>query len=435
MATDIKFVFIATGSNRPKPYNGFTIRATRHVKWMVRELNRKKGKANSPLTLPALIRFVHFNWENDMIKVYEHPFPERGSKKPRPAWTELSAFAATEGTIDFDPKDFIKRLPLVSLSIVDIYRAVREAPRGTVLDVSIYSHGFFEGPVLANTFDSDPPLETQTGEPIRAEWDLDGRIRSDFTPHMGERVSTIPLKAGPPTALKDFREGFATGADFRIFGCNVQDIVDGTGFNEEGTGDEAGKRSLIKSTAAQVIHAAYTVNRLPWFRRPASVRRVLRRKRKPASVKLNMEREFHNEASKNNPPPPPEEPTLTDFKEDDLKELHYGLDDTFFPDKLTGSLKFRRPFTDVIKFIARRTQLGYIFKAAEALPNVTCWGAVPGVGGDFQNDGRMHVPYKTYEEYLLFFQIFMGIKLDRRSKYGRFDAAGVKAINDRELTG
>lgn len=249
MATDIKFVYVATGFNNNRE-NSFTIRATSHTNWMVGQLNARNGKADSPLTLPALVRFIHFDWQNDTILVYEHPFPEKGKKKPKPVWTELAAFAPTEGTTAFDPKSFITKSVTVGLnragiSMVDIYRAVRKAPRGTVLDVSIYSHGFIDGPVVEST--GDLQLTAPTGEPIRTDSDLDGRVRSDFTPHMGEK----DLVANKD-ALKDFREGFATGATFRIFGCHVQDIVDGTAFSED-------PRSLVRSTAFEVIRAAYIV--------------------------------------------------------------------------------------------------------------------------------------------------------------------------------
>jgi hypothetical protein len=130
MATDIKFVYVATGLNG----GAFTSLATRHTNWMVGRLNARKRKADSPLTLPALVRFIHFDWQNDRIVVYEHPFPEKGSKKPKPVWKDFSAFAPTEGTTAFDPKSFItKSAPvgpnLIGISIVDIYRAVRKAPR------------------------------------------------------------------------------------------------------------------------------------------------------------------------------------------------------------------------------------------------------------------------------------------------------------------
>jgi hypothetical protein len=415
MAPDIKFVYIATGLD-----GDFTIRATRHTNWMVGRLNALKGKADSPLTLPALVRFIHFDWENDRILVYEHPFPEKGSKKPMPVWKDLAAFAPTEGTTEFDPKSFITKSAkigqnLVGISIVDIYRAVRKAPPGTVLDVSIYSHGFIDGPVLANT--SDSKLTAVTGERIRTDSDLDGRVRSDFTPHMGEK----DLVANKD-ALKDFRERFAPGATFRIFGCNVQDIVDGTAFSEDA-------RSLLRSTVFEVIRAAYIVQLI----KNTAAGKELRKKKKPTSVTLDMGREFDIEDDLNNT-----SPHLTNFTKGQLKVLHYGLDPPpgFFPDENTGALTFDKPFTEVIKFIARQTKLGYVFKAAEALPAVTCLGAVPGSGGDYEEGGNrlMFVPKKDWGMILLFFKNFMGITLDERN-YGRFDAAGVAAIIERELNG
>ena len=417
MATDIKFVCVATGFNDGRA-NSFTIRATNHAIWMVNRLNALKGKVGSPLKPPALVRFIHFDWQNDAILVYEHPFPEKGSQAPKPVWKELSAFTSAEGTAAFDPKAFITKSTAVGsdrvgISIVDIYRAVRKAPRGSMLDVSIYSHGFIDGPVLENTGDSQ--LTATTGEPIRTDSDLDGRMRSDFTPHMGEQDVTANKDA-----LTEFRGGFAGNATLRVFGCHVQDIVDGTAFGESA-------RSLLRSTVFEVIRAAYIVQ----LKKNTAAGKELRKKKKPAAVTLDMGYEFALEDEKNNT-----SDNLTNFTKAQLKVLHYGLDPLFFPDKDTGALTFEKPFTEVIKFIARQTKLGYVFKAAEALPDVTCLGAVPGSGGDYESSGNrlMFVPKDDWGMILLFFMNFMGITMDERN-YGRFDAVAVAAINERELNG
>lgn len=415
MATDIKFVMVGTGFNDGRP-NSFTIRATNHAKFMVNALNKKKGKADSPLTLPALVRFIHFNWQDDQILVYEHSFPVSGKVTPKPVWKELSTFSSTEGGASFDPKTFITKSATVSgnrvgISIVDMYRAVRKAPRGTVLDMSIYSHGFIDGPVVENTSDAQ---DVAGGQPIRTEADLDGRVRSDFTPHMGERDV-----AANATALKDFREGFATGATFRIFGCHVQDIVDGSAFGES-------SRSLLRSTVFEVIHAAFILQ----LRKKTAASADIRKKKKPASVTIDMGHEFALEDDANDT-----SDHLTNFTAAQLKQLHYNLDAVFFP-ATTGPVVFDRAYTDVTKFIARQTKLGYIFKAAEALPAVSCLGAVPGTGGDYERTGNqlMFVPRSDWGSIILFFQNFMGLKFDDRN-YGVFDAAGVATINDREANG
>ena len=318
MATDIKFIFAATGFDDGGP-STFTILGTRHTDFMIRQLNKTKGKASSPLTLPALVRFVHFDWQNDRIMVHEHPFPEKGKKNPNVRWKELSTFTSTEGTATEDPSKFITKSAIVSgnrcgISIVDIYRAVRKAPRGSVLDVSVYSHGFIDGPVVENTGDAQltkgtPPV------PIRTDSDLDGRVRSDFMAHMGES----DLVANKD-ALKDFREGFAPDATFRIFGCHVQDIVDGSAFGES-------TRSLLRSTAFEVIRAAHTVQ----LRKNTAPAKELRKKKKNVTVKLDMDHEFSIEDQKNNT-----SHSLTNFNKTQLKTLHYQLDQTFFPDPVTG---------------------------------------------------------------------------------------------------
>jgi hypothetical protein len=409
VATDIKFVIVATGTDDAPAT--FTSLGTRHVQFMVRQLNDTKGKAVSPLTPPAVVRFVHFDWQHDRIMVYEHPFPPKGAKAAKVVWKELSAFTSSEGTPADDPATFITKSAPVS--IVDVYRAVRKAPRGSVLDVSVYSHGFIDGPVLGNT--GDAQMTASTGEPIRTPSDQDGRTRSDFTPHMGE-ADPVANK----DALKDFREGFAPNATYRIFGCHVQDIVDGSAFGES-------TRSLIRSTPFEVIRAAYIVQ----LTKNTAAGKELRKKKKPATVTMDMGWEFEIEDEKNDT-----SDHLTDFNKSELQTLHYGLDTTFFPDPNSGPLKFDKPFTEVIKFIARQTKLGYIFKAAEAMPAVACMGAVPGSGGDFETSGNrlMFVPRNDWGLILKFFQDFMGIKLDPRN-YGTFDAAGVAAINDREANG
>jgi hypothetical protein len=299
-----------------------------------------------------------------------------------------------------------------------MYRAVRKAPRGSVLDFSIYSHGFVEGPVLENT--SDRGLTAPTGEAIRDPEDLDGRVRSDFTPHMGE--SPVATNA---TALTDFRGGFAPSAAFRVFGCNVQDIVDGRAF-----GNPA--RSLVRSTVFEVIRAAYIVPR----KKRDALAKALRKGEKPAAIELDMGLELAIEDEKNDT-----SHSLHNFTAAQLKVLHYARDTVFFPPipaaPAVAPDKFSRSMSDVIKYIARETKKGYVFTAAAALPAVACFGAVPGTGGDFEGttgNQLMNVPTSDWGGILQFFEKYMGVKLDDRN-YGTFDAAGVATINDREVNG
>jgi hypothetical protein len=417
--TDFKFVFVATGKEQ-----NFSKYGGNHTKVMIRELNAEKGKAGSRVTPPAIVRFVHFDWHDDTIRVYEHEFPERGTKRyQRRQWKTLGDFTPSTGVAGFDPKSFVIKTTS-GISIVDVYRAVRRAPRGSVLDVSFYSHGFIEGPVLADSTDFE--FRATTGEVIRTDFDRDGRARSDFTPHMGE-----DKPADNAEALKKFREGFASGATFRVLGCHVQDVVDGRQFGKS-------KRSMLRSTALQVIRAAFIVP----SKKESALGKQLRAWVRPAAftpdmkaISLNMDHEFAIEDSINNV----EGSGFTDFDAAQLKELHYGRDTVFFPPvPTTGSAPgtFVRSMSDVIKFIAREVKLGYIFKAAEALPDVICLGAVPGTGGDYEADGDklMFIPRKTYGGVLNFYKKFMGLSLDDRN-YGRFDAAGVAVINDREQNG
>jgi len=378
------------------------------------------------------VRFIHYDFEANKAMVYGHSFPAKGLKKPPGAvkWQPLATFdtdsdtpdgvEAGGGTGDDDPTTFAEEPgPLVNngptkCSIVNIYHTVRKAPRGSVLEVSLFSHGFVQGPVLANT--SDRKLVVG-GEPQRTPEDQDGRDRTDFLSHMGED----PAGAGKD-ALKEFAGAFAAGGTLRVYGCNVQDVVDVAGPNGESP------PSYIRSTVRQVLRQAFAKR----VKKNDVLAKQLRKGDVPTNaIELDMGEEFDIEASLS-------DHAFTHFSSPRLLEIHYGIDPAFFAGATTR--KISKTLSDVIKFVARETAKIYVFKAADALATVTCFGAVPGTGGNFEDskftDAMMWVCRDCSEgngPYLQFFQTFMGVSVteqnvDRQRNYGVFDGEAVKAI-------
>jgi len=178
---------------------------------------RKKQEAPSSLIkIPVRVRFVHFDFKNDAIFARDEFFGNVSvSRDARTAASRWKPIGQTGDTLS----SFINQGG-PARSITDIYHAVRKAPRGSLIDVSLYSHGFLEGPVVANT--NDPGGEFSPSVPRRSLADHDGRVRTDFFPNMGEDPN-----AEGQNALVEFRGGFASGAVFRIFGCNVQETCRG----------------------------------------------------------------------------------------------------------------------------------------------------------------------------------------------------------------
>jgi len=437
MAEQISFVIIATGADEDAP-GTFTSLAERRVRSLVRRFNKEKGSATALVKPPARVRFIYYDFESNAASVYGHPFPEKGLKKPPGTikWQTLALFdtdsdtpagiEAGEGGGDNDPTSFADEPGALvaggatKCSIVNIYHTVRAAPRASVLEVSLFSHGFVQGPVLANT--TDRKLSLADGTPQRTPEDQDGRVRTDFLPHMGES----PTGAGKD-ALKEFAGGFAAGGTLRIYGCNVQDVVD-----VAPVGGSA--PSYIRSTVRQVLRQAFTKR----LKKKDAITKKLRAGKIPTdALELDMGEECDIEASLT-------DHAFTHFPSARLLEIHYAIDPAFFGGATTR--KISKTLSEVIKFVARETAKAYVFKAAEALPDVTCFGAVPGTGGNFEDskltDAMMWVSRDNNEgngPYLQFFESFMGVSVteknaERQRNYGVFNAAAVTAIKDR-ITG
>jgi hypothetical protein len=147
MAEDIKFVLVGTGKE-----HAWTSLGESHFRALSVQFNRDKRKAGSLVTPSTTVRFLHFVFETDKeaILVRDYFTPTRGTPRPKAGpkrtWTDIAQ--VTDGLSGFVSKSS-------PISIVDMYHAVRNAqPRASVIDFSLYSHGFVLGPVLANTTDT-----------------------------------------------------------------------------------------------------------------------------------------------------------------------------------------------------------------------------------------------------------------------------------------
>jgi hypothetical protein len=219
MADPDKFVFIATGGLISETVD-FGNMAMRRMVHLVTDWNALIKKKTPPFSLPATVRFIQFNFESGAVLMLDHLFPDKGIKVPSEKlsdWTPVSIDGTVDTTLHQNNLNSTK-----TLSITNVYQSVRLSPANSVLEVSIFSHAFVQGPVLVNT-DDDP------SSPNRSLTDMDGRARTDFNPNMGEA-------AAGDNALDEFIKAFDKTAHFRVYGCNVQDVV--------------GRREIVGNVAA-----------------------------------------------------------------------------------------------------------------------------------------------------------------------------------------
>ena len=428
--SDVKYVFIATGQNTESAGPAFfTVLAAASVMNQVRVLSKNKHRTDSRITVPSTVSFVHFNFEKNTVQYYTHafattgkdPFSKQIMKNPQ------SMFS------DANPVGFIRKSP--TMSITDVYHSVRAAPDHSVLDVHLFSHGFLEGPVLMDTNDTLEGTDGDhfpDGSPKRDPADLDGRKRTDFAPNMGEdptKPGEGQASSGGGTALAEFLRGFALQATFRAYGCNIQDKVI--------VPDANPTTQLVRSTPFLVLHEVFDK---PIQNRTSTLGQALRASAsaRPTDVPIDMDRECDNETKLKDPHDPTQ--PLTTLTKTQLIAAHSSTDSTFFNGDTTGHIT--RNYNDIIEYIARQAIDTYIFVAADALPGVTCYGAVPGTSGEREEPvgGDRTMIVKGFGRYLMFYRRYVEIDtVDpgtlRPLHYGRFDTATVAKIKAHAATG
>jgi hypothetical protein len=448
MSDPIKFIFIVTAD-----HGTFDEPADSRTMELCRRFYDKRLDPDAVLPAPAVLRFVHFHCLSNKINVFDFPLSKTAKSLPPPKmngrWTALANFVAS-GDPRFSPALFVDSSG--PFTILNIYHSIRGAPARSVLELSIFSHGFAEGPLIRASEGSDdnPPSDIE-----RRLDDPNGRARTDFLNNMGEKpgVGTpqdkFP-KTGGKDALKEFTAAFDSQASFLIFGCNGQDPM------REPLPDNT-RIGNLKSSAGQVIHQAYVVPTQAKDKKEkndaAKLGKVLATGKVPdpdaLEVPIDMGFEFDDERRDIDLAQPRPKYHIFDANDraedkEKRKEAHYRLDHEptgFFPAPTSPQLKFTRKWSRVLGFVARRTQKTYAFQAASALAplGITVLGGPVGTKSRVFDGDQMKVcthglddPEDPCPRIVHFHEVFMRTSPSAKSerRYFVFDKATVEKIND-----
>jgi hypothetical protein len=132
---------------------------------------------------------------------------EKGANGKRSS-ADLQMFKKPTRANNYTDHDFTKNADGV-MSIMDVYHYVEQIGKkdpGTLVELSIFSHALYEGPILVNSYD-------HTDGNKRDDNDKDGRHKKDFIP---------PNMA--PDGLSSFQKAFARGGSVWVWGCDASSI-------------------------------------------------------------------------------------------------------------------------------------------------------------------------------------------------------------------
>jgi hypothetical protein len=439
MSDPIKFIFIVTAD-----HGTFDAAADERTMELCRTFYEKRLTTGAVLPAPAVLRFVHFHCLSNKINVFD--FSLSTAAKPVPPksmkgnWKELDHFVAS-GDPSFSPFRFLDTVIGGNLTILSVYHSIRGAPANSVLELSIFSHGWMEGPIIragAGSNDDSPPPPIN-GLPMRNPDDTDGRARTDFEenmgedPTVGEPAGQFP-RTGGKDALKEFKAAFDPQASFIVFGCNGQDSVRDPVSND--------RIATLKASAGQVIRQAYLLptaaNEANKKNDAAKLGAILVSDNVPADleVPIDMGAEFDDEREdidKRNGHYTKFNPDKTVDKVE-RRKAHYGLDTTFFPAASSTELAFKRKWKSVLGLVARRAQQTYPFKAASKLGIDVLSGPVGTKSSVVANDQMRVCADKIKSEctrIVFFHEMFMRTNSHVKSErnYFVYDAATVANIN------
>jgi hypothetical protein len=476
---DPLYVLLVSGTPEGED-DGFARCAWLRVGDLVKQFFRDRDKTGAPVKADTVLRFIHLDCHAEVVGIYEHDFAVAKGKVPALLgeihrreltrnWVVLDAgFKTAHGSLDVqhDPKTFVpwkeiadkkkkaeddaakdpKKKPNLhqAVSIVDAYHCARRAPRGSILELSIFGHAFADGPVLNNT-------NAVEGSNRRSPDDTDGRADIDFQQDMGEDG------AANKNALTDFRNAFADTGSFRIWGCNIQDVVKTMPPpNPKDPTDVVVRRCLIMSTVRQVVEAAFTY---PMMRKTA-IGDLERASKVPAGstkIELDMDGEFAEEVRLQKDRGAGH--GLTPFTRDRLFEIRYNevfpnhkYQDFFRGEKRNGkpAKSITRTLSEIVKFVAVETTPTYFFKAAQALQTVAPGPTVqtvavfsppPGASAELDSSGQQFVS-KGRMDQVKFFTKFFGVETTepgtvREGHYAVWDRKGkaVQAVLNRAANG
>jgi len=439
MAT--KFAFMVSGQAHKITDNTFANVAWLRVIELVTILNRNRKKPDALVGENDDVSFVHFcchtskDKKYPAVEIYNHSFAKVRDAPRKAAWTPIT----DEGSfIEWQPIRDLKNAgsPEHAASIVNVYHSIRRAQPASVIELSIFAHAFVEGPVLTDT-------DATQGQTTRTAGDTDGRASIDFTDSMGEDPSVDlgtyssgqPAPTGGKDAIVQVRKAFAAKAMFRIWGCNIQDVVIAipppSPANPNPT---TPTRCFVLSTPREVIEEA--------FKRPLKKSglggTLLRKVELPPGTTLvhldmgaqmTFERGLQSDRFAGD--------GFTPFDEARLLDVHYNAFPDFFkPGDMGGTLEkvIDRSLSDIAKFVTGVMMLSYGFQAAKALPDVIVFTGAPGTSADLSDTVQMHIePARVGEA--KFFAKITGTSLEDdfqlvQRHYTKLDFAAASAIED-----
>ena len=233
----VKFFFLVAGFEYSKTKNlDFYSMCTGRVRERIAFINRTHTPPDSLVAGDTILRFLRFRPGTGQIQVIDRKFVTgKGIKGTFPQETDWKPLSSVGSGDRFDPATFVSAGPFRAInkstdytnkteeywtfvqgpaasdvmSIVDVYKSVRGAPLGSVLELSTFSHGWIEGPVLVNSSNHS------TTPGLRDPQDKDGRSRLDFTPSMGESAALADQ-----LNIVQFMTSFDPKGVMRTWGCS-----------------------------------------------------------------------------------------------------------------------------------------------------------------------------------------------------------------------
>jgi hypothetical protein len=395
--TDTRYVILLQG-NEYAPEKGIPFRekCDNLVTDRIRHLESHKKDAVLPhgLTLPATIVFLRLDVPLGVVQQFAYVLksgPRATFRMTKRAWkpaditaknevfsiaTERRALLASEYRMvdgDEHPQFFLdKTRTALPISITDAYQCVRQAPAGSVIELSIFSHAYHQGPIITNSSDTvnhfadDPHKVTKLRDPA----DFDGRFFVDFNSNMG--VTPLVPGAGTPDHLSQFKSAFAADAEIRVWGCNGSKEIE----RLVGMYKQLQKMKLKKETIADTTVLKYKV------------------------VQDMID--------------PKTGATVIDPKT--------GLPKTEEVTKKTSLGAYRAR-------IGRKIRNTYAYNCANHT-GVTTYGMFPAISSDNSGDELMVID-KSHKLTLSFYKNYMNLRSDERG-YGLFNAAELQKIKDLE---
>jgi hypothetical protein len=400
MANPIKLLILVAGHEYSTKKLDFDVMCTHRAQEIVDELRdaliaKKTGLAVTP---PVTLRFLRFHFTTGTIEVFDHDVDDRGGKTETVKWAPISSITTGD---TFDPNSFCTKRTLRAvkssdypstgeeypafistgtdadqvMSIVDVYEAVQGAPDGSILELSIFSHGWRGGPILVN---SDEASGTPADK--RDRTDKDGRAAKDFLTNMGDGSTDDNLSL--------FSASFDKNGFFQVWGCQFEKpalhVLNLAYYRHLRKGDALGK--TFRKNGAVDDTTSFDLDYSDWV--------------------------------------------------DDYDE--YDPHDPFFPTSSTTT-EFSATFLDIKKFIARRCSQAYIFVAAQNTKVLCLGAVPGTEGDDEKTKhyNLMQVCRKMtrtsecpvgFAPYLEFYRVYVGINNDPKRGYGIIDQTAVTKV-------